>query len=176
LKTAPQHYFKTPNDFRDWLEDNHGSITGINVVLYKVDDPRPSMRWAEAVQVALCFGWIDSTVRSIGDGARAQYFCPRKPKSGWSKINKDYVKQLVKDKLMHPAGQNAIKVAKENGSWSLLDDVENGVVPIDLQDALALNKTALDNFNGFTKGQRKAYLYWLNQAKKEETRISFVAS
>ena len=171
MKTAPQHYFKNHSEFREWLALNHDKSEGINVVMYKVDDPRPSMRWEEAVKVALCYGWIDSTVRRIGDGARAQYFCKRKPKSVWSKLNKGYIKELKKDGLMTESGLASIKIAIENGSWTTLDDVENGVVPEDLQIAFKRNKKAQENFLGFTKGQRKSYLYWLNQAKRTETRL-----
>ena len=128
------------------------------------------MRWEEAVKVALCYGWIDSTVRSLGDGKRKQYFCPRKPKSTWSKVNKDYIKELKSNGLMHKSGLDAIEIAKENGSWTELDDVENGIVPEDLQKAFGHNTTAHKNFKSFTKGQRKSYLYWLKQAKRQETR------
>lgn len=129
-----------------------------------------SMRWEEAVRVALCYGWIDSTVKSLGNGKRRQYFCPRKPKSTWSKVNKDHIKELKSQGLMHQSGLEVIALAKENGSWTLLDDVENGVVPEDLQKVFNKNRKALENFQGFTHSQRKSYLYWLKQAKREETR------
>lgn len=130
----------------------------------------PSMRWEEAVRVALCYGWIDSTVKSMGDGKRRQYFCPRKPKSVWSKVNKDHLKDLEKQSLIHESGYKAIDIAKQNGSWTALDDVEKGVVPEELQNAFKANKKAWSNFQNFTRGQRKSYLYWLNEAKREETR------
>jgi len=171
LKSAPQYYFENDSEFRKWLELNHAKSAGINLILYKVDHDMPSMRWEEAVKVALCYGWIDSTVRSLGDGKRAQYFCPRKPKSVWSKVNKDYIKRLKKDGLMKAAGLASIRVAKKNGSWTALDDVEKGIVPEDLQKEFDENEKAFANYNSFTKGQRKSYLYWLNQAKREETRM-----
>jgi len=129
-----------------------------------------SMRWEEAVRVALCYGWIDSTVKNIGPGKRRQYFCPRKPKSVWSKINKDHIKELKKNGLMHDNGLKAIKVAKGNGSWTALDNVEKGVIPKELQIAFDKKPMAFTNFQNFTRGQRKSYLYYLNQAKREETR------
>lgn len=170
MKTAPQHYFENHLDFRAWLLENHEQKEGVNIIFYKIGHDMPSMVWGEAVKVALCFGWIDSTVRSLGDGKRAQYFCRRKPKSGWSKVNKRLVKDLKKENLMHESGLNSIKVAKENEAWTFLDDVENGIVPEELQQAFEKNKMASENFNGFTFGQRKSYLYWLKQAKREETR------
>ncbi|MFD2098229.1 YdeI/OmpD-associated family protein [Flagellimonas iocasae] len=166
----PEHYFKNDGEWREWLHENHNTSTGIHLIFYKVEHHKESMRWEEAVRVALCFGWIDSTVKSLGDGKRRQYFCPRKPKSVWSKVNKNHIKELKSNGLMRQSGLEAIKVAKKNGSWTALDDVENGVVPSDLQKALEKDREALENFHNFTAGQRKSYLYWLNDAKREETR------
>lgn len=133
------------------------------------------MRWEEAVKVALCFGWIDSTVKGLGDGKRKQYFCPRKPKSAWSALNKNYIQELKKRNLIHQSGLNSIKIAKKNGSWSVLDDVENGIVPKDLQHAFDNNKNAYNNYLSFAPSYRKSYLYWLNQAKRETTRQKRIA-
>ena len=163
-------YFKNDTEWRDWLHKNHKNSKGIYLILYKLDHEMESMRWEEAVRVALCYGWIDSTVKSLGDGKRRQYFCPRKPKSVWSKVNKDHIIDLTSKGLMHDSGLEVINAAKEDGSWTALDDVENGVIPEDLQKAFKRNNKALKNFDSFTKGQRKSYLYWLNQAKREETR------
>ncbi|WP_240751486.1 YdeI/OmpD-associated family protein [Flagellimonas onchidii] len=170
MKTYPEHYFKNDTEWRHWLRANHATSEGIYLILYKVDHEMESMRWEEAVRVALCYGWIDSTVKSLGDGKRRQYFCPRKPKSVWSRVNKNHIKELIQDGLMHKSGLAVIETAKKNGSWVALDDVENGVVPQDLQKAFDNNKIAFENFQNFTHGQRKSYLYWLNQAKREETR------
>ncbi len=166
----PEIYFKSDTEWRKWLHDHHGTSKGIYLVFYKVDHDLDSMRWEEAVKVALCYGWIDSTVKSLGEGKRRQYFCPRKPKSTWSKINKTHIKELKAKSLMHKSGLEKIKSAKKDGSWTALDDVEKGVVPKDLQKAFDKNSTAFKNYQNFTRGQRKSYLYWLNQAKREETR------
>lgn len=163
-------YFQDDVAWRNWLHENHANLEGIYLILYAVDHEMPSMRWEEAVRVALCYGWIDSTVKSLGNGKRRQYFCPRKPKSVWSKVNKDHIKELTKAGLMHESGFTAIATAKENGSWTALDDVENGIVPDDLQKAFNRSKKAFENYQGLTRGQRKSYLYWLNQAKRKETR------
>ncbi len=170
-----EHYFKNDTAWRKWLHKNHNNSAGIYLIFYKVDHEMPSMRWEEAVRVALCYGWIDSTVKSLGNGKRRQYFCPRKPKSVWSKVNKEHIKALEQAELMHESGWKAIAIAKENGSWKALDDVENGVVPKDLQKAFANNRKAWNNFQNFTPGQRKSYLYWLNHAKREETRQKRIA-
>ncbi len=169
MDPLPEHYFKNDTEWRTWLHENHDTSSGIHLIFYKVEHHKESMRWEEAVRVALCFGWIDSTVKSLGNGKRRQYFCPRKPKSVWSKVNKDHIKDLKSNGLMHKSGLEAINVAKKNGSWEALDDVENGVIPKELQKALKADKNAFENFENFTHSQRKSYLYWLNQAKREET-------
>ncbi len=133
------------------------------------------MRWEEAVKVALCYGWIDSTVKSLGNGKRKQYFSPRNPKSVWSALNKRYIVDLITENLMHDAGHKTIEIAKENGSWSALDDVEKGIIPEDLQIAFNTNKTAFNNYQNFAPSYRKGYLYWLNQAKRESTRIKRIS-
>jgi len=175
VKDIQEHYFKNDSEFREWLHDNHDSTKGIYLIFYAVSHNNESMRWEEAVRVALCYGWIDSTVKNIGPGKRKQYFCPRKPKSVWSKVNKTHIKVLISEKLMHKSGHATIKIAKENGSWTALDDVENGVVPEDLQKVFDKNKVAFENYKSFTRGQRKSYLYYLNQAKREETRQKRIA-
>lgn len=170
MKKIEEHYFKDDNAWRKWLDKNHDRSEGIYLIFYAVSHEKESMRWEEAVRVALCYGWIDSTVKNIGVGKRRQYFCPRKPKSVWSKVNKDHISELTAEGLMHERGLDAIEAAKKNGSWTALDDVENGVIPDDLQKAFDKNTLALKNYQNFTKGQRKSYLYWLNQAKRETTR------
>ena len=166
----PELYFKTDTEWRRWLEAHHAESDGVYLIFYKVNDPRESMRWEEAVKVALCYGWIDSTVKSLGDGKRRQYFCPRKPKSVWSALNKKYIKELKKEGLIHPSGLKTIREAKKNGSWNALDDVEKGILPADLKAAFDKNETAFVNFQNFSFTYRKSYLYWLNQAKREATR------
>lgn len=171
MDTKEELYFKNDTEWRNWLFKNHNSSAGVYLIFYKIDNPEPSMRWEEAVKVALCFGWIDSTVKSLGNGKRRQYFCPRKPKSVWSALNKKYVKELISSNLMHESGIEIIKIGKQNGSWFALDDVENGIIPIDLQTAFNKNKNAFDNYKNFSPSYRKSYLYWLNQAKRKVTRV-----
>lgn len=163
-------YFKDDTEWRKWLTDNHTNTKGIYLIFYKVDHAMESMRWEEAVKVALCFGWIDSTVKSLGDGKRQQYFTSRKQKSVWSKLNKTYIKKLIKKELMHDSGLAKIKQAKKDGSWTVLGNVENGIIPKDLRFAFNQNEIAFTNYSSFSQSYRKNYLYWLNQAKKEVTR------
>ena len=173
--TKPELYFKTDTEWRKWLAKNHDKSDGVYLILYKIETKIPSMRWEEAVKVALCYGWIDSTVKSLGDGKRRQYFCPRKPKSVWSALNKRYIKELTEANLMHESGWKIIELGKQNGSWTALDDVEKGIIPEDLQKAFNANKKALENYQNFAPSYRKSYLYWLNQAKRQETREKRIA-
>jgi len=167
----PSLYFPRDVEWRDWLDVHHGQYpNGVYLIFWKLETKVPTMRWEEAVKVALCYGWIDSTVKSLGDGSRQQYFCPRKPKSTWSKLNKEYVVQLDAAGLIHSSGQAMIDLAKASGTWSAMDDVENGIIPEDLQKAFGLNPIAYSNYQGFAPGYRKGYLSWLHQAKREATR------
>ncbi len=170
MTTKPELYFKNDKEWRSWLHAHHHTSDGVYLIFYKVESKQPSMRWEEAVKVALCYGWIDSTVKKIDEERRRQYFCPRRPKSVWSKVNKTYIKDLIKNNLMHDSGLASIDIAKKNGSWIALDEVENGVIPEDLQKAFDLHPKAFKNYQNFAKGYRKSYLYWLNQAKRQETR------
>lgn len=176
MKEKEHHYFKNASDWREWLHNNHHSSTGVYLILYKVNSPFESMRWEEAVQVAICYGWIDSTVRNIDEHSRKQIFSPRKDKSVWSKLNKTYIEKLTAENLMHESGLAKIETAKQNGSWNSLDDVEDLIIPEDLTQAFEQNQTAFKNYKNFSRSYRKSYLYWLNQAKKAETRNSRIAS
>ncbi len=170
MNKLPELYFKTAIEWRSWLAMNYQESQGIYLIFYKVSHETESMRWEEAVKVALCYGWIDSTVKSLGNGKRRQYFCQRKPKSVWSAVNKKYIVDLMAANLMHKSGLEVIEIAKKNGSWTALDAVEKGIVPEDLQLAFKKSPMAFKNYKSFAPSYRKSYLYWLNQAKRMETR------
>ncbi len=166
------HYFKNAKEWRKWLHENHATSTGIYIIFYKVSSEFESMRWEEAVQVAICYGWIDSTVKKMDEECRKQVFSPRKDKSVWSKLNKSYIEKLLKENLIHTSGLAKIEIAKQNGSWISLDAVEDLIIPEDLKLAFEQNEIAFENYKNFSPSYRKSYLYWLNQAKREETRNS----
>ncbi len=128
------------------------------------------MTWSESVDVALCFGWIDSKHIKIDEEKSRQYFSKRKPKSTWSKINKNKVEVLISSGLMMEAGLRSIEIAKENGSWTILDEVEELVVPADLESAFAEAPTAHQFYLTLSKSWKKAILYWIVSAKQPETR------
>ncbi|MEC3908320.1 YdeI/OmpD-associated family protein [Tamlana sp. 2201CG12-4] len=170
LKDLPEIHFERDTDWYDWLLHNHNTAKGVYLIFYKLEMNIPTMRWEEAVKVALCFGWIDSTVKSLGNGKRRQYFCKRNPKSTWSALNKKYIKELTTNGLLHESGLEMVNIAKKTGTWSAMDDVENGVIPKDLQVAFDKNPHAFENYQDFSKGYRKGYLSWLFSAKREDTR------
>ncbi|CAL2083044.1 YdeI/OmpD-associated family protein [Tenacibaculum sp. 190524A05c] len=171
LTTKPTLYFERDVEWYDWLISNHDKYDGVYLIFYKKEMTNPSMTWEEAVKVALCFGWIDSTVKSLGNGKRQQYFCPRRPKSVWSKLNKSYIDELSAKNLIQESGFKSIQIAKENGSWTDLDNVENLIIPEDLKHAFDQNPEAFENYNNFAPSYRKNYLYWLHSAKRESTRL-----
>ena len=167
----PELYFPQHKAWRSWLEVNHKNYPqGVFLIFYKVAHNTPSMRWEEAVRVALCFGWIDSTVKRMGPDKRRQYFCPRNPKSTWSRLNKQYIKELEDADLIHESGYKLIEIAKETGTWTAMDDVENGIIPKDLEDAFINNSIAFKNYQAFAPSYRKSYLSWLHSAKRDATR------
>lgn len=170
MQQKPTLYFKNDSEWRNWLHENHDKHTAIYLIFYKVASETESMRWEEAVKVALCYGWIDSTAKRLDEERRQQLFTPRKDKSVWSRINKNYIIDLIADELMHESGLKKIEAAKQNGSWESLDAVENLEIPEDLQIAFDKNKLAYTNYENFSKSYQKNYLYWLNQAKRVETR------
>lgn len=161
--------------WRAWLSRNHAKQEGIWLVFYKKHTGKPTISYEDAVQEALCFGWIDSTVRRMDDERYIQMFTPRKKGSNWSDLNKRRVKKLIEQGLMTKAGLQKIEEAKKDGSWRNLDAVEKLTVPADLLKALSANRKAKDNFAAFSPSRKKAFLYWIGSAKTEATRARRIA-
>lgn len=169
-KEAESYYPESLGDWREWLKINHKTEQSVWVICYKKDSDKPSLAWSDLVDEALCFGWIDSTRRAIDDEKFKQYFSKRKPNGTWSKINKEKVELLVADGRMTEAGLELIRIAKENGSWNILDDVEALIVPEDLKTAFEGNNKAKEFYEDLSKSIKKQILSWLVFAKREETR------
>lgn len=161
--------------WREWLTENHRTSPGVWLVYYKVKSGKPSVRYAEAVKEALCFGWIDSKVKSLDEESYKQIFTPRKAKSVWSKLNKSYIEELTAQNLMTVAGLAKIEAAKADGSWNSLDAIEELTIPDDLAKALRANKTAAANFANFSPSSQKVLLYRIGSAKRPETRAKRIA-
>lgn len=157
-------------EWRDWLELNHEKIDSVWLVMHKKSSSSFSMSWSDAVDEALCFGWIDSTRRTLDEHRFVQYYSKRKARSNWSKVNKEKIEILSKSGLMRDAGQKSIDLAKKNGSWTILDSVEAGIVPDDLKLALSEEVGAKIFFEGLSKSVQKIMLYWIVSAKRSETR------
>ncbi|WP_205508621.1 YdeI/OmpD-associated family protein [Longitalea arenae] len=163
-------YPKSVADWRKWLQKNHLSKQAVWLVFYTKSSKRKSITWSDAVDVALCFGWIDSKKIKIDEETSHQFFSRRKPGSTWSKINKEKVQRLIDKGLMSEAGHQSIEVAKQNGSWTILDIVEELKIPKDLEQAFQKHKGSKDYFQSLSKSSRKAMLQWLVLAKRPETR------
>lgn len=158
-------------EWRSWLENNHHTSLGVWLIYYKVKSGKPSIQYNEAVKEALCFGWIDSKVKSLDEERYMQTFTPRKPKSVWSKLNKQYIQELIEEGLMTEAGFVKIEAAKQDGSWNTLDAIEELIIPADLKQALEANETTNRYFEAFSKSSKKNILFWIESAKRPETRL-----
>lgn len=163
-------YPKSKKHWRQWLQKNHAKKQSVWVICYRKDAGVPTISWSDAVDEALCFGWIDSTSRPIDHEKFMRYFCRRKPTSIWSKINKTKVKALVDAGLMMPAGMMSIEVAQQNGSWTLMDTVEELEIPKDLEKEFRSLPGSKKFFESLTRSVKKSMLQWVVLAKKPETR------
>lgn len=163
-------YAKDRKTWRLWLEKNHLSEKSIWLIIYKKESLTPSVYYPEAVDEALCFGWIDSKPNKRDKNSYYQFFSKRNPKSNWSKINKEKVSKLIEQGLLHTSGLEMITIAKENGTWSALDKVEQLNLPDDLLTLFLKNKTAHEHWEKFPRSSKRGILEWINNAKKADTR------
>ena len=157
-------------EWRKWLEKNHAKEKNVRVVILHKNASAKGIHYEDAVQEALCFGWIDSTTNKRDDESYLIYFAQRSPTSKWSSPNKLRVAKLIKEGLMTPAGKKMIDLAKNTGTWEALESIEAMEIPSDLQKQFNTNKTALKNFQAFSPSSRKIILGWIFDAKRHETR------
>ena len=165
--------FKAKNRkaWRAWLNKNHAKEKSIWLIIYHKSSKTPSVYMDEAVEEALCFGWIDSIKKKRDDESAYQFFSRRKPKSNWSKINRARAVTMIKEGQMTPAGQAMVDLAKKTGTWTALKGVQDGVIPSDLQKMFEKNATAYANFQAFPPSSKRIILEWILNAKKPETRL-----
>ena len=157
-KPEPQTFCPAnPQEWRQWLIENHQSQQSVWLIYLKKTAGTPNLSWSEAVTEALCFGWIDSTAKSVDAEKYIQFFTRRKPKSVWSKVNKDKVELLIAQGKMAEAGYRSIATAKENGSWTSLDAVEALEMPEELAKAFAAQPTARDFYESLSRSARKKH-------------------
>jgi len=164
------YYPKSRTDWRNWLVKNHITEQSVWLVFFKKESEKDSISWSDAVEEALCFGWIDSKKQSIDKYSYRQFYSKRKPNSTWSKINKEKVAYLIEQKLMTQSGIESIEIAKENGSWIILDSVEKLILPNDLEKEFESKPSSKDFFLSLSKSKRKEILAWIVLAKRTETR------
>lgn len=165
---------KTRAEWRAWLAANHRQPNGLWLIVYKKATGKGTIDYGDAVEEALCFGWIDSKPNKLDAERTMLWVAPRKPKTGWSKLNKERIERLIANGLMMPSGLAKIEAAKQDGSWLLLDAIEALEIPPDLVDALAAYPNAADNFKAFPRSAKRGILEWIGTAKKPETRAKRV--
>ena len=157
-------------EWRKWLEEHHLTHDSIWLVMNKKKSGNRSFAWSEAVDEALCFGWIDSVARPIDEEKYMHYYSKRKANSTWSRVNKVKIERLIAEGLMQEAGLRTIEIAKQNGSWEILDDVEDGILPDDLIQKLDEFSGAKEYVLSLSKSVQKMLLSWIALAKRPETR------
>ena len=163
------------SEWREWLAEHHATSTGIWLISFKKASGKPGVSYPEAVEEALCFGWIDSRPNALDDERYMQYFSPRKPRSPWSRVNKERIERLIAEGLMAEPGLAKIEAAKADGSWAAYDAIEDMVIPDDLEQALLANLLAHELFYAFSASTKKQLLWWVASARRSETRAKRIA-
>lgn len=173
MDAAPSFYAKDRTAWRAWLQKNHNNETSVWLIFDK--GPSRTLSYDDIVEEALCFGWIDSRPGKVSDTQTKLYISKRKPKSVWSKLNKERLIKLQTQGLVTKAGQDAIDIAKQNGSWDSLTHSDNQVIPDDMQKLFSKNKVAKENFNNFSQSTKRNILEWIYSAKRPETRAQRIS-
>jgi len=166
-------YFTGPEDWREWLTANHDKSTEAWLIYYKKGSGKSSITYGTALDEAICFGWIDGKIKSLDEEKYMQRYSPRRPKSPWSKINKDKAESLIEAGRMTESGLVKIEEARKNGLWDAAYSNTNRVmeeIPADLETALSQDEAARTNFHNFANSYRNNYIGWLNSAKTAPTR------
>ena len=169
---APYVEVTTRGAWRSWLAAHHDSVDGAWLVTWKRGSGGVILTYDDAVEEALCFGWVDSTVGSVDDRRSKTWYSPRRTGSVWARTNKERVTRLTAQGLMTPAGVAAIERAQADGSWTILDSVEALEEPADLVTALDDVSGARAQWDAFKPGERKRILQWIATAKRAETRAT----
>jgi uncharacterized protein YdeI (YjbR/CyaY-like superfamily) len=166
----PSTHPLTRSEWRQWLAANHTRTTGVWLVSYKKATGKPRFEYGDAVEEALCFGWVDSKPNKLDAERTLLWFAPRKPGTGWSRPNKLRVERLIHAGLMAEAGLRKVAQAKIDGSWEKLDAIEELTIPEDLAQALEACSGAAQNFAAFPRSVKRGILEWISSAKTPPTR------
>ena len=161
---------ETRTAWRAWLSAHHEKSAGVWLVLFKSASGRQVYSFDDAIEEALCFGWIDSKPRKLDEDRSMLWFAPRKPRSGWSRLNKERVERLIEAGRMADAGQARVDAAKRDGLWSMLDAVEDLEVPSDLAAAFERHTGSREKFDAFPRSVKRGILEWIVQARRPDTR------
>ena len=161
---------KSRSEWRQWLQNNHTSQKSVWLIIYHKDNKTRSVDYEEAVEEALCFGWIDSKPNKRDDESYFLFFAKRKPGSNWSKVNRERAEKMISEGLMTEVGQAMIDLAKRSGTWTALEEVQDSVIPDDLQRMFNSNRLAFNNFQSFPPSSKRIILEWIFSAKRQETR------
>lgn len=161
--------------WRAWLAANHDAVRGVWVASWRKASGRDRVPYEDLVEEAICFGWIDSTVNTLDDERGLQLMTPRKPKSGWTRLNRDRFAAAEADGRMTDAGRRAAEAAKANGWWTIYDAVEDLIEPGDLAEALDAAPAARAAWDGFPPSARKQMLWWVVTAGRPATRAKRIA-
>jgi len=175
-KGLPVLAFETQGAWREWLDGHHQESSGLWLRIFKKASGHATVTYAEALDEALCFGWIDSTKAASDDDSFLQRFSPRKPRSIWSKVNREHVARLIEAGKMQPAGLAVIEAAKANGQWdAAYDSASNMVLPEEFQVALDAHPEAKAFFESLNKTNQYSFYHRIQTAKRPETRTKKVA-
>jgi uncharacterized protein YdeI (YjbR/CyaY-like superfamily) len=166
----PAFHARSVKDWRNWLEKNGKTEKAVFLIIYHQKSKTPSVHYAESIEHSLCYGWIDSKALKRDEESFYLSFTPRKPKSNWSKVNRERVTKMTEQGLMRPAGQAMIDLAKATGTWDGLAAAQDTIVPDDLKKLFNRNKKAFKNFDAFAPSSKRVILEWIAKAKKPETR------
>jgi uncharacterized protein YdeI (YjbR/CyaY-like superfamily) len=165
-------YATSTAKWREWLLKNHETQKSVWLLIFKKESGTPSVYYPEAVDEALCFGWIDSLPNKRDENSYYQYFSIRNPKSNWSGVNKEKVVRLEKEGKLMLKGLEMIALAKASGTWTALSKVEALILPDIMSDQFKANKTAYAYWEAFSKSTKRGILEWIYAAKKEETMLA----
>jgi uncharacterized protein YdeI (YjbR/CyaY-like superfamily) len=175
MKAFERVQIESRAELRAWLEANHTRTESIWLVRFKKHVADKYVSWDDVVEESLCFGWIDSLPRKLDVDRTMLLLSPHRPGSPWSRRNKQLVEMLLAANLMMPPGLAAIEQAKQDGSWTVYDEIEDLIIPPDLAAALAENETAAGHFQAFSDSSKKSILWWIKSAKRPATRRKRVA-
>ncbi len=172
LADAPRVHVETIEQWREWLKGHHLKETGVWLVTWRRTTGRPAPPYELQIEEALRVGWVDSTAKRLDDNRSMLYFARRRPGSPWARTNKKRIARLESEGRMLPAGQAVVDRARADGSWTLLDAVEDLIVPDDLAAALGRHQGARGHWDGFSASARRQILWWIVQAKRPATRAA----